>query len=97
MDNEPLFHVASPESVVSTDLGSGLALLDLRSNEYFTLDAVGAFIWDKMRSPHSRRELIQAVIDEYETTAEDCASDVDALLKDLTDAALIEAGRSPSA
>lgn len=97
MSDDPTFSVASPQSVVSTELGEGLALLDLRNNQYFTLDAVGAFIWDKMRSPQSRRELIQAVIDEYETTAEDCAVDVDTLLEDLTDAALIEAGsRAPS-
>ena len=74
--------------VVATELGEGLALLNLKTNEYFSLNDVGAFVWSVLPKPRS--EIIQAVVEQYEVTADDCAGDVDLLLEDLRNAALAE-------
>lgn len=93
MDNHPVKAV-SGDRVVSTDLGDGLALLDLRSNVYFSLDEVGAVIWKALQEPHSKAELIDHVLAIYEVDRQQCANDVEVLLDELQSANLIEAGRA---
>ena len=43
-------YLVSPECV-SCEVEDGIAILDLRSNTYFSLDPVGAAIWDRMAVP----------------------------------------------
>ncbi|RYE09994.1 MAG: PqqD family protein [Hyphomicrobiales bacterium] len=81
--------LARSANVVSTDLGNGLALLDLTSNTYFSLNDVGAFLWSQMDTPMSRNDLVDAVVREYEVTPELCSADVDQLLGELKEAALV--------
>lgn len=76
------------DDIVTTELGEGLALLNLRTNEYFSLNEVGAFIWSVL--PRARGEIIEAIIEKYDVTADDCAGHVDLLLEDLRNAALAE-------
>lgn len=77
-------------NVVTTDLGDGLALLDLRTNQYFSLNEVGAFVWQMIQTPRRREEIVHAVTEKYEVTPEDCSGDIDTLLADFENAALIE-------
>jgi hypothetical protein len=65
-------------------------LLDLRTNQYFTLNEVGAFVWGFIASPRTKDEILRAMMSEYDVSAETCAPDLDALLEDLGHAALIE-------
>lgn len=90
-DHNDIAYVAVPSStVVAAGLGSGTALLDLRTNQYFSLDEVGTLIWQSLQQPRSRAALVQGVTEAYEIDAESCARDVDLLLGDLVDAALVE-------
>ncbi|MDB5622527.1 MAG: PqqD family protein [Devosia sp.] len=75
---------------MTTDLGDGIALLDLRINEYFTLNGVGAFLWRQLQAPQSRAALIDAVLAEYQADPANCASDIDSMLGDLIAAKLVE-------
>jgi hypothetical protein len=77
-------------NVVTTDLGDGLALLDLRTNQYFSLNDVGAFVWQELQTPKRRDEIVHAVTAQYEISAAECASDIDVLLQEFRDAALVE-------
>ena len=43
-------YLVSPECV-SCKVEDGIAILDLRSNTYFSLDPVGAAVWDRMAAP----------------------------------------------
>jgi hypothetical protein len=76
------------EKVVVAELGEGLALLNLATNEYFSLNDVGAFVWSVLQAPRPRREVLSAVMEEYEVAESDCAADVDRLLEELRHAAL---------
>ena len=78
------------DNVVTADLGDGLALLDLRTNQYFSLNDVGAFVWQELQTPKRREEIVDAVTERYEVSAADCAPDIDALLEEFRDAALVE-------
>jgi coenzyme PQQ synthesis protein D (PqqD) len=86
----PLFRSAASEHVVTTGLADGIALLDLRTNEYFSLDGVGSFLWRMLQTPKSKEELVDAVCEQYEIGHEVCLADVEHLLEDLADAALVE-------
>ena len=77
-------------NVVVTELGDGLALLNLKTNEYFSLNEVGAFVWGVLQTPRPRGEIVRAVTEKYEVAPEVCAPDVDLLLEDLRNAALAE-------
>lgn len=88
--DECVFRSLNQETVVSTSLGSGLALLDLRTKEYFSLDPVGAFIWETLRRPQRQDELVAAVVGEYDVSPETCAAEVEAFIEALRDADLIE-------
>jgi hypothetical protein len=91
---EQLSWVAS-ERAVATDLGEGLALLNLETNEYFSLNEVGAFVWEVLKRPSPRGEIIRAVVEAYEVAPETCAADIDLLLEELRDAALAEQRLDP--
>jgi hypothetical protein len=82
--------MVSGDTVVSTDLGDGVALLDLRSNVYFSLDEVGAVVWKALQEPRSTGELIEHVLSIYEVDRDQCATDIEMLLDDLRNAKLIE-------
>jgi hypothetical protein len=88
--DDRLIQVAPMGRVVTTELGNGLALLDLVSNEYFSLDEVGAFVWGILQTPRRKAEIVQAVVDQYEIAPEACSRDIDLLLRDLENAALVE-------
>lgn len=76
--------------VVVTELGEGLALLNLITNEYFSLNDVGAFVWSLLQTPRPRGEVVRAVVEAYEVAEAACAADVDRLLEELRHAALAE-------
>jgi hypothetical protein len=78
------------DNVVAADLGEGMALLNLATNEYFSLNEVGAFVWGILQTPRLRADVVRAVMDAYEVAEGACAVDVDLLLEELRHAALAE-------
>jgi hypothetical protein len=83
------FCAVGGDAVLTTELGDGIALLDLRANEYFTLNGVGALLWRQLQAPQSKFDLIEVVQAHYEIDAERCAGDVDVMLDDLIAAGLV--------
>ena len=82
-------YLVSPECV-SCEVESGIAILDLRSNTYFSLDSVGAAIWDRMAAPASLDDLTAAIAAEYEVAPEECRRDISDLLDDMLTHGLIQ-------
>ena len=80
----------SPECI-SCEVEAGAAILDLRSNTYFSLNDVGASIWDRMSEPAALEDLVRAVSDEYSVAPEECRDDIAALLDDMLTHGLIQA------
>ena len=84
------------DNVVAAELGEGLALLNLSTNEYFSLNEVGAFVWGILQAPRLRADLVRAVMDAYEVAEATCALDVDLLLEELKHAELAEQRLAPA-
>lgn len=80
--------VTATKDAVACEFGNGLALLDMRSNIYYSLNSVGAYIWELIQEPKPISEIRSAVLDRYNVDPERCKADVDGLLKGLADAGL---------
>lgn len=78
-------NVSATKDAVACDFGEGLALLNLKSNIYYSLNSVGAFIWELIQEPKSVADIRGAVLARYNVDAERCKADVDALLKGLAE------------
>ncbi|ESX48039.1 hydrogenase expression protein HypA [Mesorhizobium sp. L103C119B0] len=90
MDWNPTDHdrMSASKDAVACEFGNGLALLDMRSNIYYSLNGVGAYIWELIQEPRPISEIRSAVLDRYNVDPERCKADVDGLLKGLADAGL---------
>lgn len=82
-------YLVSPECV-SCAVEDGVAILDLRSNTYFSLDPVGTAIWGRMATPVSLDDLATAVSAEYDVSPEVCRDDIADLLNDMLTHDLIQ-------
>ena len=80
--------VAHPE-VVGSEVDGGAALLDLRSSQYYGLNAVGAFVWAQLQSPQTLDALASAVAGAFDVEAASCRADIAKLLETFDQAGVI--------
>ena len=81
--------VASKEQF-SCPLGDDTVILDVNAGLYFSLDNVGAMVWQFIQQPRTVRDVRQAILDAFEVSADVCERDLTALLRDLAERRLIE-------
>ncbi|KUM24803.1 hydrogenase expression protein HypA [Mesorhizobium loti] len=80
--------VVATGDAVACEFGNGLALLHLKSNIYYSLNGVGAYIWELIQEPRSILEIRSAMLARYDVDAERCKADAEGLLKGLVEAGL---------
>jgi hypothetical protein len=78
------------DAVRAARVGDELVLLDLRRNSYFTLNATGALVWDRLAAGATLAELGEALTRAFEVDAETAARDARELVGELLDAGLVE-------
>ena len=78
----------SPEVLVQ-EVGGESVLLDLASERYFGLDAVGTRVWQMMTDLGDLRDVHRAMLEEYEVEDRCLAADLNTLVVKLADAGLI--------
>lgn len=81
--------VAVPEQV-SSDLAEESVILNLKSGVYYGLNAVGAWIWNRIQEPKTFSWLSEEIASEYDIDPDRCERDLLVLLQDLFAAQLIE-------
>jgi hypothetical protein len=80
---------AFPDGVVAREVDGEMVLLNLTSEQYFSLDKVGADIVGRLtRSPMD--EVLPALCRDYQVDAEVLKGDVDQLVGELVEAGLLE-------
>ncbi len=79
----------------SADLGGEAALLNLQDGVYYSLDAVGARVWELIEEPRTVRDVRDTLLDEYDVDAARCERDLIALLKELAEHGLIDVVDAP--
>ena len=74
---------------VSADLNGDIAILNLRTKNYFGVAGVGAFIWQKLETPTDFASLTQAVVDEFDVERGQCSTEVSKFLQELNASGLL--------
>ena len=80
--NETGSFSADPE-VVASELDGGAALLDLRSSQYYGLNAVGAFVWSELQAVRTIDSLADAVSKAFDVDVATCRPHIVKLLADF--------------
>jgi hypothetical protein len=84
---------AFPDGVVAREVDGEMVLLNLTSEQYFSLDKVGADIVTRLtRGPMD--EAVAALCRDYEVDADVLKGDVDHLVGELVEAGLLEGPRA---
>ena len=78
------------KQVLAQELAGETVLLDLASESYFGLDAVGTRVWQLLNEGMGQAGLIDIMLEEYEVKREVLEKDVSELLGRLREAGLIE-------
>lgn len=71
------------DGIISRPGQNTLILLDPRGGEYYTLDEVGARVWDLCDGSRSISDMVTTIVQEYEAPTETIQVDVLELLNDL--------------
>jgi hypothetical protein len=87
--SEPSVVVAMREHV-SCPLGDEVIILDLKAGLYFSLDNVGAMVWQLIQQPRTVAEIRQAVLDTFDVDGDVCDRDLAVLLRELSTRNLVE-------
>jgi len=78
-----------PEQV-STDLGGEVVILDLQSDEYFSLDGVGTRIWEMIETPTTVRAILAAILGAYDVESATAERDLLSVLGEMAKEGLIQ-------
>lgn len=81
--------VTSDPEVVDCVLGDGSALLNLRTNIYYSLNEVGTFVWNAIGQPVAFGSLVERVATEYAVPADQVEKDLARLVAKLDQAGLV--------
>jgi hypothetical protein len=84
------------ESVISRDIAGQTLLIPVRGQlatlqQVFTVDPVARFIWDRLESPSGEDDVVRGVVAKFEVDEATARKDVREFIRELLDAALIEA------
>ena len=60
-----------------------VVMLSIENSEYYGMDKVGSRIWELLENPHSFKELVVKLMQEYEVSEEQCTEDTQAFLEKL--------------
>ncbi len=77
------------EGVVARAVGDEMVLLDVNAGTYFTLNAVGSFIWERLGHGADVESIVNAIVEEFDVTPEVASLDTTEFLQMSTDAGLI--------
>ena len=82
--------VVASKDQVSCEVHGEAAILQMKRGVYYSLDRVGALVWQRIQKPASVSELCDLITAEYAVEADVCEKDLLELLSDLDAAGLIE-------
>jgi hypothetical protein len=79
----PSTRVAQAEQSISTVVEGEVVMMNLETNSYYGLDAIGSRIWDLIEEPKTIAEVCAQLMLEYEVDADTCVQEVSALIASL--------------
>jgi hypothetical protein len=92
----PASIVVAIKDQLSCDLGDQGAVLSLKSNLYYELNAVGQRIWQLLQQPISLAEIRDTLVKEYQVGTAQCEEDLHRFLADMHAEGLLEVEEKPA-
>jgi hypothetical protein len=89
--------VVATKDQSSCPLGDDTVILDLKAGLYFSLNNVGAMIWQLIQQPKSVKEIREAILEAFDVEREVCDRDLVALLRELATRNLVEVREAAAA
>lgn len=90
---DPATLIVTDPEVVDCELGDGSALLNLRSNIYYNLNEVGAFVWKEAAHPIAFRSLVNRVCETYDAPCDRVGEELSRLVGQMDEAGLVQCSR----
>src|SRR5205807_7178994 len=78
-EHDPILRLRQ-EGLATRTFDEETIILDLRTSNYLALNDAGSLLWRRLELGASRSTLVDALLDEYETTSDQAARDVDHFL-----------------
>lgn len=82
-------------SQISREISGEAYILQLDNGVYFSLDGVGALVWEMVQEPRSVREIRARILSEYDVDEQRCEQDLIELLHDLHARKLVDVRNEP--
>lgn len=76
--------------VLSQQVSGETVMLDLNSENYFGLDAVGTRIWQLLQEHSDLQKIYDTMLEEYDVSEKQLGTDMEKLITKLNEAGLIE-------
>jgi len=80
---------ANPSALSTVSATGALAILDAASGRFYTLNDVGARVWDLLREGATLSTIVQELQPQYDVSVDVLRDDIERLLRQLANAALI--------
>ncbi|MFT7221795.1 MAG: hypothetical protein ACI8Z1_003418 [Candidatus Azotimanducaceae bacterium] len=74
---------------IAQEVNGETVILDLKSEQYFSLDTVGTRVWQLLQETTSLRQIFDQLVTEYEVEPEQLEEDLGALIDSLVQEGLI--------
>jgi hypothetical protein len=84
--------VVPSKDVLTQEVSGEMVLMDLSSEQYFGLDAVGTRVWNLLGQGTAPADLVSILLREYEVEQQQLESDIEELLGQLLEAGLVRIG-----
>jgi hypothetical protein len=82
--------------ILSTEMDGEVVMMDVDQGFYFSLSSgVGATIWSLLENPVSTAQIIAGVCNEYNTTPDECRTDIEGFVVQLHEKQLISLTPAP--
>ncbi len=77
--------------VIAQEVSGETVLLDLKSEQYFSLDLVGTRVWQLLVEGATTDKVIETLREEYDVSEAQLRADIESLIASLLDAGLVAA------
>ena len=78
------------EEALSQEVNGETVILDLKSESYFGLDAVGTRIWQLLQDHGDVQKTFEIMLEEYDVDAEQLEMDINGLVEKLVASGLVK-------
>jgi hypothetical protein len=82
--------LVASDDVLSSPLGGEVVLLEPGAGVYYSLNEVGAVMWEQLQQPVTLRAMCEAIVAEFEVDLATCEPDVHRVLGELLRHRLVE-------